>query len=219
MTIEDRPLSDLIYEDVRSRIVSGRLVAGAPVRQDALAAELGVSKIPLREALARLERDGLVLAHPRRGWEVRPLARDELEEVFDLRLRLEPAAASAASLLAVEAEQTAAYGLLRRLDEALEEDPGEASDLNRAFHLALVRPAGRPLTTQLIERLHVLAERYVRAHLEPQGRSERARSEHHDLFDAWVRRDARVVASLAERHIQGALEDLRAQLDDVTPPA
>ena len=217
MTIEDRPLSDLIYEDVRSRIVTGRLSPGAPVRQDALAAELGVSKIPLREALARLERDGLVLVNPRRGWEVRPLARDELEEVFDLRLRLEPAAAAAACAAANDEERAAAYALLRSLDRTLENDPGEASDLNRAFHLALVRPAGRPLTTQLIERLHVLAERYVRAHLAPLGRSERARGEHHALFDAWTARDAPATATLAERHIAGALDDLRAQLDDAPP--
>lgn len=214
MTLDDRPLPDLIYEDVRARIVSGRLGPGSPVRQDALAAELGVSKIPLREALTRLERDGLVLVHPRRGWEVRSLSPEELEEIFDLRLQLEPAAAAAAALRATEEDRASALALLRRLDGTLEADA--ASDLNRDFHLALVRPAGKALTLQLIERLHVLAERYVRAHLEPQGRSDRARREHDTLFEAWTRGDAASVDALASRHIAGARDDLRAQL--AAPP-
>jgi DNA-binding GntR family transcriptional regulator len=212
MSLADRPLSDLIYDDVRARILCGRLEPGAPVRQDALAAELGVSKIPLREALTRLERDGLLLAHPRRGWEVSPLSRDELEDVFDLRLKLEPAAAAEASARAGAEDHAAAQELLQRLDRTLAKSPDEASDLNRDFHLALVRPAARPLTLQLIERLHVLAERYVRAHLKPSGRSQRARGEHAALFDAWSRGDAPAVADLAESHIRATLEDLRAQL-------
>ncbi|MGZ8406482.1 MAG: GntR family transcriptional regulator, partial [Caulobacteraceae bacterium] len=81
-----QPLPDLVYQAVRERILSGDLAAGKPVRQDTLAGELGVSKIPVREALNRLERDGLLLSNPRRGYEVRPLTSEEAEEVFDLRL-------------------------------------------------------------------------------------------------------------------------------------
>ena len=156
------------------------------MRQDTLAAELGVSKIPLREALGRLEHDGLVALNPRRGYEVSPLLREVAEDVFDLRLRIEPAAAALASRLAGPDEREAARAALDALDSAIAAGHASAPELNRVFHLTLVRPAGRPLTTQLVERLHVLAERYVRAHLEPEGRPQRARNEHRDLFDAWA---------------------------------
>lgn len=207
-----RALPDMIYEDVRARIVSGRLEPGQPVRQDHLAAELGVSKIPLREALARLESDGLVVLNPRRGFEVRWLSAEEAEEIFDLRLKVEPAAAALACRRATPQDRAEAQAALEALDAAIAEDDPRAGDLNRAFHLALVRPAGRPITTQLIERLHALAERYVRAHLKPEGRPTRARREHADLWDAWSNGRPHTVETLVRAHIQAALDDLRTQL-------
>jgi len=208
----ERALPDVIYEDVRGRIVSGALQPGSPVRQDTLAAELGVSKIPLREALARLERDGLVVSHRNRGFEVRGLSAEEAEEVFDLRLKLEPSATAFACRVATAGDRTAAQQALEALDHALEIGGPEVSDRNRDFHLALVRPGGRDLTTQLVERLHSLAERYVQAHLEPQGRTARARAEHHDLYDAWRSGRPHSVETLVRSHISGALDDLRRQL-------
>jgi len=208
----ERALPDVIYEDVRGRIVSGALQPGSPVRQDTLAAELGVSKIPLREALARLERDGLVVSHRNRGFEVRGLSAEEAEEVFDLRLKLEPSATAFACRVAMAGDRVAAQQALEALDRALEAGGPEVSDRNRDFHLALVRPGGRELTTQLVERLHSLAERYVQAHLEAQGRTARARAEHHDLYDAWSAGRPHSVETLVRSHISGALDDLRRQL-------
>ena len=82
---------------LRERILSGDAAPERPLRQDAIAAELGVSKIPLREAMARLEREGLVRAEPNRGWFVRPLSAAEASEVYALRLKLEPELAALAA--------------------------------------------------------------------------------------------------------------------------
>ena len=114
-----RALPDLIYDHVRERILSGELPPGSPVRQDALAGALGVSKIPVREALARLESDGLVQCNPRRGFEVPPLTAAEAEEVFELRLQVEPAAGGPGRDPASDADRQHAYAALagaRRLD-------------------------------------------------------------------------------------------------------
>ncbi|MGZ8362645.1 MAG: GntR family transcriptional regulator [Caulobacteraceae bacterium] len=206
-----QPLPDLVYQAVRERILSGDLAAGKPVRQDTLAGELGVSKIPVREALNRLERDGLLLSNPRRGYEVRPLTSEEAEEVFDLRLQVEPAAAALASARANPADHAAARAALEALNAAMAR--GEpASDLNRAFHLSLVRPAGRALTTDLVDRLHVLADRYVRAHLAPEGRPGRAAAEHAALLAAWTAARADEVEARLSDHIIETLNDLKGQL-------
>jgi DNA-binding GntR family transcriptional regulator len=207
-----RTLPDGIYDSVRERILSGELPPGRPVRQDALAGALGVSKIPVREALARLQSDGLVLCHPRRGFEVPPLTAEEAEEIFDLRLQIEPAAAALGCRQAEDADRHMAYAAMAALDAAVREGGERASDRNRDFHLALVRPANRPLTTSLVERLHSLAERYVRAHLAPEGRGQRARREHAELLEAWVLGRADEVEARLSDHVIATLQDLRGQL-------
>lgn len=210
--IAPRSLPEVIYQDVRERILSGRLAPGQPMRQDALAADLGVSKIPLREALTRLEHDGLVSANPRRGYEVKALTAEEAEEVFDLRLAVEPAAAALAARAVTDASIDVARAALEALDAELEAGGPRVSEFNRAFHLALVAPAKRPLTTALVDRLHTLADRYVRAHLEPVGRPQRAHDEHADLLSAWTAGRADEVEVRLSEHIIGTLKDLRGQL-------
>src|SRR5688500_19148188 len=103
--LDIRNLSDRLVEIVRDFILSGAIGSDVPIRQDALAAELRISKIPLREALARLEQDGLVVSHPNRGFFVRPMSPEAAEEIYALRIRLEPDAAAHACLNATEADQ------------------------------------------------------------------------------------------------------------------
>ena len=210
--LEIRTLSDRLVEVLRDFILSGAIEAELPIRQDALAAELRVSKIPLREALARLEQDGLVVSHPNRGFFVRPMSPEEAEEIYALRLRLEPDAAAAASRNATDTDQERARQALAQFDlDAVAHKPTVGAS-NRAFHLALVQPCGQRLTTDIVSRLHILADRYVRKHLEPNGRVLRAEAEHHALLDAWVeRKDARVRKLITE-HLEHTLGDLRVVL-------
>jgi len=211
MNIVVRTLSDQTYEIVRRRILIGAMQPGTAVRQDVIAAELGVSKIPLREALGRLEQDGLLSSYPNRGYVVRDLSTDEASEVFALRLKLEPGAVAEACLRATPADHAAAEKALSALEAELAKPDGDHVSLNRAFHLALVRPGGH-ITFQLMERLQILAERYVRVHLEPLGRDERASQEHREILAAWIRGDAAAVEALAANHILGTLSDLKQQL-------
>ncbi|WP_112382482.1 GntR family transcriptional regulator [Sphingomonas carotinifaciens] len=212
MSLIVRTLSEQIFAIVRERIISGVLPRDTPIRQDALATELGVSKIPLREALARLEQEGLLTSQANRGFFVRPMSATEAEEIYELRLALEPEAAARACLLATADDQQAAREAFADLDIAAHEALHDVAVCNRAFHIALVAPLGRPLTMQLVERLQVLAERYVITHLEPAGRDDRAHREHHDILEAWLARDADRTAHLLTGHLNGTLTDLRAQL-------
>ncbi|QWP77943.1 GntR family transcriptional regulator [Lysobacter sp. K5869] len=215
MSILPRSLSDQAFEVVRERILSTQIPPLAPIRQELLAEELGISKIPLREALSRLEEQGLLSSHPNRGFFVPPLTSTEAEEVFALRLKIEPEAAAQACLAATESDQETARAALRALEQAGHDDPHAGVRYNRAFHLALVGPGGRQITAQLVERLQVLAERYVRKHLEPAGREARAAHEHQAILDAWLQRDAAVVDQLLSTHILTTLHDLRVQLEQI----
>lgn len=213
MTIVVRTLSDQTYELVRKRILLGQMAPGTPVRQDTIAEELGVSKIPLREALSRLEQDGLLSSYPNRGYVVRPLSVDEAHEVFDLRLKLEPSATAAGARKATPEDQQRVQTALAALETAQQTGaPGDHVSMNRAFHMALIKPAGGLVTYHLLERLQVLAERYVRVHLEPYGREARAAEEHRELLEAWLKGDDVRVEALTAAHIRSTMRDLQHQL-------
>lgn len=211
MSIVVRTLSEQVFEIIRERIITGVLPREVPIRQDALANELGVSKIPLREALARLEQEGLLTSQANRGYFVRPMSAAEAEEIFELRLVLEPPAAARAAERADDADRAATTAAFEALDSAASNNLASVASCNRSFHTALVRPSGRLLTTQLVERLTVLSERYVIAHLQPAGREDRAHLEHRDLLDAWLAGDGPTVERLLSAHIQATLDDLRGQ--------
>jgi DNA-binding GntR family transcriptional regulator len=212
MSLVVRTLSDQLVELVRDRILSGAVPPDRPIRQDALAGELGVSKIPLREALGRLEQEGLLRSRANRGWYVPPMSTEEVEEVYALRLKLEPDAIAAAARLASEEERAAAHAALDSLEEGVAGDREAVGALNRAFHLALIRPGRQPVTAGILERLHILSDRYVRKHLEPLGRDARANEEHRWMLETWLARDGAAIAELARLHIERTLADLRREL-------
>ncbi|WP_420142509.1 GntR family transcriptional regulator [Sphingomonas sp.] len=212
-----RNLSDQLVDVVRNRILSGLVNDDEPIRQDALAAELGVSKIPLREALTRLEQEGLLRSQANRGYFVRPMTSNEAEEVYELRIRLEPDAMALAAVRATDAERAHAQSVLDALYEVTHEHGEGVGAFNRALHRALYAPSGKPVTVNILDRLQVLSERYVRKHLEPLGRDERANEEHRELVQTWLTRDADRMRALAYAHNVKTLEDLRLQLPQHQP--
>ncbi|WP_326838799.1 FCD domain-containing protein [Sphingomonas alpina] len=135
----------------------------------------------------------------------------EVDEIYALRLCIEPAAAAYACGVASEQDREKALAAFEALDRAANDSLGDVAVRNRDFHTALVRPGGRLLTTQMVERLSILSERYVVAHLKPAGRNARAHVEHKKLIDSWMARDARQLETLLKEHIEGTLYDLRAQ--------
>jgi DNA-binding GntR family transcriptional regulator len=197
----------------RDRILSGTYAPGSALRQDSLAAEFGTSKIPVREALVQLQSEGLVDIFPNRGFQVRPLAGAELDEVFRLRLQIEPTAVAQGAKLASAADHDAAISALEQLNEATAAGEFASSGrLNRAFHLLLVVPRLQPVAAEILSRLHTLAQRYVQAHLRPEGRAKRATREHAALLKAWRLGKSQEARALIHSHIKSTREDLKGRL-------
>lgn len=208
----DATQADRAYNALLERILSNALKADEPIRQDAIAKELGLSKIPLREALARLESGGLVAQHAHRGFVVRPATPSEAEDIFHLRHVVEPEATALGSQGAAPADHDAAEAALAALNKAIAEDSPDVGRLNREFHLLLVRPAGRDVTTKLVEQLLTQAERYVRIHLHKPNQPEIAALEHRSMLDQWRAKNEDALRGLVTRHIDATLDYLLVEL-------
>jgi DNA-binding GntR family transcriptional regulator len=204
-----RTMSSQLIVRIRNRILAGAYAPGSALRQDALASEFGTSKIPIREALVQLQSEGLIDIYPNCGFRVRPLAGSELDEVFRLRLQIEPTAVGAGAKLATAVDHDVARKALAVLNETLAaEDFAASGQLNRAFHLALVVPRLQPVAAEILGRLHTLAQRYVQAHLRPEGRIRRAAREHAALFKVWSAGEGKDAKELSLRHIAATRDDL-----------
>jgi DNA-binding GntR family transcriptional regulator len=194
---------------LRNRILAGTYAPGSALRQDTLASEFGTSKIPVREALVQLQSEGLVDIFPNRGFQVRPLAAAELDEVFSLRLQIEPAAVAQGARLATASDRAAARKALLQLNAALAaEEFSSSGELNRTFHLLLIVPSLQPVAAEILSRLHTLAQRYVQAHLRPEGRVKRATREHTALLKAWSSGKSKEARALIHAHIESTRDDL-----------
>jgi DNA-binding GntR family transcriptional regulator len=194
---------------LRDRILAGTFAPGSALRQDILASEFGTSKIPVREALVQLQSEGLVDIFPNRGFQVRPLAAAELDEVFRLRLQVEPAAVARGAKLATADDRVAARNALDQWNAAAAAGEfNSTGQLNRNFHLLLIVPRLQPVAAEILSRLHTLAQRYVQAHLRPEGRVKRASREHAALLKAWRMGKSQEVRALIHTHVKSTRDDL-----------
>ncbi len=199
----------MTLDAIRDRIVRGIYPEGEPLRQDALALELGVSRIPIREALRQLEAEGLVTFNPHRGAIVSSLSLSEIEEVFALRAMIE------SDLLRQAIPHLNAEHILRASDiltayeRALQEhDVAAWGELNWAFHSTLYARADRPLTMGVAQRLHQHADRYLRMQLALTHGESQAKQEHRAILDAARRKDGMAACPMLREHIIGAGERL-----------
>jgi DNA-binding GntR family transcriptional regulator len=204
-----RTMSGQLSARIRERILAGDYAPGAQLLQDSIAAEFGVSKIPVREALVQLRSEGLVDIFAHRGFQVRAISVNEFEEVFGLRMQIEPPAVGFGARRASQGDREVARAALVRLNGALgAQQLSEAGDLNREFHLALVVPTLQPVTAETLGRLHTLSQRYIQMHLSPRGRIKRAAREHQALINSWHSGKHREAAALTREHIEATRRDL-----------
>jgi DNA-binding GntR family transcriptional regulator len=198
-----------LVEQLRQRILAGELPQGTALRQDALAGQYGVSRIPLREALRRLEAEGLVRIEPNKGAVVADFQPEEIGELFEMRAALEPELIRLAVPLVRPADLVEAAAALALYERAL--DKGQVADwgaLNWRFHAALYRAAGRPRWLEAVAQLNRQTDRFVRLQLALTGALDRARSEHRAILELARDGQADEAAALVRRHILEAGEML-----------
>lgn len=200
----------LVFEALRKAIIEGELQDGEPLRQDEIARLFNTSRIPVREAISRLEEQGLVTSQRYKGAVVAGLSIEEATEIFEFRALVE------GEVIRRAVPQMSA-GLLAEAracceDFAASPDPTQWGDLNRRFHWSLYSACALPYHLSVVDNAMDRVDRYLRAQLEMSDGMEKANREHLAILEACEARDAELACALTRAHIEGAKASLRAHL-------
>jgi DNA-binding GntR family transcriptional regulator len=205
--LEIASVVDQVYGVIRERILMGDLPRGARVHQEDVAADLGVSRTPVREALRRLAAEGLIEMRTNRGARVTDLGPDDMQHPYEARLVVEPGAAR----LAAQRELPKPRARMRRAVAAQRRAiPQEARTFaaNREFHIALAEASGNAFLLQFVE--HLWVSRIGEAIYEHQAETPEQMcldaDEHEQILDAVEAGDSRRAESLTRRHIADAMK-------------
>ena len=195
---------------LREAIVSGLLQPGDRLMQEELAERLGVSRMPVREALRRLEAEGLVVLQPYRGALVANLSSTELQELYELRIALETLALRF-GIPAMDVQDFETMEVtLAQMD--LETDSANWLDLNTTFHTLLYQSAGRKLLHEHIENLRNKSDRYLRLFASRRDRTTHAQQEHWAILHACRERNIDQACNLLKDHLQSTVTSLAGTL-------
>lgn len=209
---------EVAYAELRARILRGDLAPGSRLAQLELAAELGMSLTPLREAIRRLSSEGLVDLDTHRDVRVAPVDATEARQLFQVRLALDPAAAELAAQHRTGADLAALRDTASRLVPVTRAEGEKALTAHRAFHRALCAASHNDVLVRLLDDLWDKADRYRRLGLGlPTGDRPRERDhrEHSELVELVAAGDAAGARELARAHVQRSVTaDAIAVLED-----
>ena len=197
-----RTKAEAAYQELSARILDGSMQPGSTVSQETLAAALGVSITPLREALRRLESDGLVILEAHRTLTVAPLSAAEVRELYAVRLQLDPFAAGLAAEVAAPAALDRIAALAAR---ALKTTARARLKANREFHQTIYRSAGNATLAEMLDRLWDRTDRYRMIVVQVESEERKVEREHREIAAALRARDIALSTRLMREHVAETL--------------
>lgn len=197
-------LPEVVYQGLRNAILNGTFAPGQMLRQEEVALRLGVSRSPLREALPRLEAEGIVTLHPRRGYSVATVDPKEIIEAFDLRILLETELGRRAISVRTNDDVATVHRIVAEMAtlaaHAETADRSNWFDLNTKFHRALLVPADCPHHLRALQTSRGVIEAYIRAEVRFTGDLRHAQHEHDLLAKAFENGDGPTFLRLIKDH-------------------
>ena len=208
-------MTSAVADRLRDQIIRGEIPEGTVLRQDLIALQFQVSRIPVREALRQLDAEGLVAILPHRGAIVPQLSPDDIEELFRIRALLEPEVLKASIPNLTNEDLDEAAATLRKFATELRlgKHVSGWGRLNWQFHAKLYSRANRPHFLNVIQNINNKAERYTRLQLFLTHGIKRANEEHAELLNLCRKRKTGEACNLLRRHIQYAAQSLRKSLE------
>ena len=204
------PLRDVVFNTLREAILKGDLKPGERLMELQLAAKLGVSRTPIREAIRMLEQEGLAVTIPRKGAEVAKMTEKDMEDVLQIRLSLEALAVR----LSCENITPAALQELKVAMEDFEEKTKSSQFVEMAkadvkFHEILYKASNNPKLQQLLSNLREQMYRYRVEYLKDAAIYPRLIEEHHRMYDALKEKDQKQAVAYVEKHLHNQAEAVK----------
>ena len=201
-----RTMADSVAGLLRSAIIRGEFAPGERMPMALLSERFGVSTMPIRSALQVLEREGIVVMHPHRGASVVSLTPEEIKDIYEMRILVEPLAMRAAIPKMTASDLALLEHLIAKTDTLT--DAADLVDLNNQFHMALYRPSGRLHILEVIHNLRVRVQHYIPFY--GLAELEEAKRDHDCLVEACRRRDTAEAVRITVEHLRAAAKRICA---------
>ena len=209
--IPRQSLTSAVADKLRDQIIRGEIAEGTQLRQDAIATQYQVSRIPVREALRQLDAEGLIAIVPNRGAIVPALSPEDIEELFAIRALLEPEVLKLSIPHLTDEDFSQADAILRRYVSELKREDHVSGwgRLNWEFHSTLYARANQPRFMAIIRNVNNSGERYTRLQLYLTHGIKRANEEHHKILELCRQRNVVAACKLLREHIEYAGQSLK----------
>ncbi|MCL2866585.1 MAG: GntR family transcriptional regulator [Clostridia bacterium] len=200
---QNKPIREIAYDTLKHAIITGDIPAGARIVETEYASKMHISRTPLREALRKLERDGLVEYLVRRGVIVRVFSTEDIYQIYTIRNALELLTLPAAVQNVTDADITELRNELNAMDALLKKEDIEAlAPLARAFHSHITRLSGLYRIIRAIDSQDEFITRFSAMAIRQENRRNDAQREHHIMVDLLEKRDLPGLHKLVEAHIE-----------------
>lgn len=201
------PLRDVVFNTLRKAILKGELKPGERLMEIALAEKLGVSRTPVREAMRKLENEGLVVMAPRRGAQVANITEKDLNDVLEVRIALENLSIEKACDRMNEEELAELKAAAENFDRTMEEgNLVKLAEADVAFHEVIYRASDNKRLMQVLNNLREHIYRYRVEYLKDEDTRNQLVSEHEKLYEAIKNRDVRLAQEISYNHIENQRE-------------
>ena len=197
-----RPLREIVYEELKRQILIGEIAPGTRMMEVELAEDMGVSRTPVREAIRKLEKEGLVTIEPRKGAYASNISIKDMVDVLEVRQGLEAMAAASASEKISDAQKEELQNAVDQYRAAVEsEDVEEIIKYDQKFHMLIVTYSGNKTLTQVFSTVQELAIRFRYIYYDDFNRYENMPNEHQEIEEAIMSGDSEKARIAADQHV------------------
>lgn len=196
------PLRDVVFNTLREAILKGDLQPGERLMELQLAAKLGVSRTPIREAIRMLEQEGLAVTIPRRGAEVAKMTEKDMQDVLQVREALDELAVSIACELITEEELEKLTEAVKNFEDAIgTKDINQIAETDMAFHDIIYQASRNPKLVTILNNLREQIYRYRIQYLKDEKNYSNLLDEHREILEGLMKKDIELVTGSMRRHV------------------
>lgn len=209
------PLRDVVFNTLREAILKGELKPGERLMELQLAAKLGVSRTPIREAIRMLEQEGLAVTIPRKGAEVAKMTEKDMEDVLQIREALDELAAKIACEQISEEQLEELVATMHEFEESTKTDNvKKIAEADVKFHDIIYQSTGNPTLVNMLNNLREQMYRYRVEYLKDENNYPTLMKEHKDIVEGLVRKNKMQVTETMHQHVKNQAVAVKAMIQE-----